>query len=79
MRRLEVTPFQVDDLRDAHACDVQQSQQDLVASPGLERQHGVDVGLGQDPLGELVFALLQLDRSADLERQVAGALGEWRA
>jgi hypothetical protein len=36
----------------------------------------VDVGLGQDPLGELVFTLLQLDRGADIQRQVAGALAE---
>ena len=60
----------------AQAGDVQQPQQDLVTSPGLQRQHGVDVGLAQDPLGERVLALLQLDRGADVERQVAGALAE---
>jgi hypothetical protein len=40
----------------------------------------VDVGLGQDPLGERVLAGWQLERGADVQCQIAGALpkGEQR-
>jgi hypothetical protein len=51
-------------------------QQDLIAPPGLERQHAVNVGLGKDPLGERVLETGLLDGAADVERQVAEAVAE---
>jgi hypothetical protein len=52
------------------------TQQDLATRAGLKPQHAMDVGLSQDPLGDVSLPGRQLHRGADVERQIAGPLSE---
>lgn len=72
----EVTPAQADTLGDPQAGTVEHGEQGAIPSVGLERDHSHGVGLGEDALGERVLDRRGLQRSADVELQRAGLLGE---
>jgi hypothetical protein len=43
---------------------------------GFEGEQAVDLGLGQDALGQRVLPCRQLEHRANVERQIPGALAE---
>jgi hypothetical protein len=73
---VEIAPGEAGDLRDAQTGAIEQAQQHAVAGVGLEREQLMDRGLVEDALAEGVLGCVQFQNGADVDGQIADALGE---
>ena len=76
LARHSVAPFQAADLADAGAGDIEQLEQNAVAAFRSGVDQAGDFALFQNALGQVVAVGPGLDGGPDIERQVAGLLGE---